>query len=718
MSASSAQRTGMEKPREPDLSFTQNRELSWLRFNERILEKARDRSEPLLERLRFLSIFSNNLDEFLMVRGGTLSNREARGDRTRDQKSGLTPRERLEGIWAALPALAEERELAFSQLERELLEQGIIRTRPNGLTPKEREMLALRFQCECLPLFAPVAVGRRHPLPPLKSASLCVGALLEDDGKRSLGLAPVPKGLPPFLVLARKPFRFFLTEDLLSEFGGLLFEGCRVLELCVFSVLRNADLCLDSGGADYAAELRDLLEQRETLAPVCLKARAEQGGALLSMLEAAFGLNGRTMLAASAPLDLSWQALFAQSVGSQTAGAFLYPPHRPVVPRWAQGGAALEQVLRRDRLLSYPYESFEVFLGLLFEAAEDESVLSIRMTVYRLAEDSRVAAALLKAAGRGCEVTVLVELQARFDEERNAGWAERLRRAGCTVLYGVEGLKVHAKLLLITRRQGERLSAITQIGTGNYHERTAKQYADLSFVTADPVIGADAARFFRSLALSRPGGEYRKLVAAPKDLRARLFALIDGEIRKAEAGGAGHIILKVNSLSERGIIDRLSAASCAGVKVELIVRGVCCLLPGVAGKTENITVTSVVGRFLEHSRIYCFGDGEERRIWISSADLMGRNLFGRAELACPIEDPSLKDRLSGLLDLMLRDNVGARRLSPDGRYRPIPNAGGPPLIDCQAALAEDAAKRESKQPKPSHRTPRPGRSAPPLPPRQ
>lgn len=698
----------MGKTGGPDLSYTQNRELSWLRFNARVLEEAEDSSVPLFDRFRFLSIFSENLDEFLMVRAGRLLDRRARGERTRDQKSGLTPGERLGLILAELPALSAGRDEVFRKLEAELAQRGILRVSAAALSAAERETAGKWFHSAWLPSLTPVEIGRRHPFPELQSGTPGLAALLGGGGRLRLGVMPVPKRLPSLFVLSKQPFRFVLAEDLLTLFADQLFTGRTVLDRCLFSVLRNADLCLEGRGENYARELRGLLAQRELLPPVCLKLSGAGDGALRTFLLRESGLEDGSFLSFQSPLSLSWHTQLAAHLERGAARTMAAPRRRPAVPGWAgRGERVLSQVLKKDRLLSYPYESFEPFLRLLSEAAEDEAVLSIRMTVYRLAERSRVAAMLCKAAARGCEVTVLIELQARFDERSNADWAEQLRKAGCTVIYGLEGLKIHAKILLITRREAGGTATITQIGTGNYNERTASQYTDLSLFTADPAIGADAARFFRNMSLSRPNGTYDKLIVSPCSLQNRLFKEIDEEIRKAKSGRGGHIILKVNSLSERGVIDRLSEASRAGVQVELIVRGICCLLPGIPGKTENVTVTSIVGRFLEHSRIYCFGDGAERKLFLSSADLMDRNLFHRVEIACPVEDPALKKRLSSLLGLMLRDNVKARRLSPDGRYLPVPSDPAAPRADCQRMLAEDAALRRKPERRKAAGRPRP-----------
>ncbi len=680
---------------EVDTRYTQERELSWLRFNERVLAEARDETVPLFERLKFAAIFTSNLDEFFMIRVGSISDMTLSKEHHVDSKSGLTPNQQLQAICKAVPALYKQRDKIVSQLEKRLRACNICALTVDELDGKERKQAERWFRDYAAPVLSPMVVDSHHPFPHLPSKNLTVVLTLRQGGERRFGLVPIPRALPAFCQLEERGLRYLLTEQIVLSFADSLFENCQVEEKHVISVTRNADISPEDEdydvGEDFRAHMLKVLKKRARLAPVRLEVQGSPSDELLDYLCPRLGLGREFVFTSKAPLAMGYVYALEGRLPPESAAALCYPPH---TPRWPaslyQNERMIPQILRRDALLFYPYHSMEPFLHLIKEAANDPAVLSIKITIYRLASTAKLVEYLAAAAENGKDVTVLMELRARFDEQANIAWAQRLEEAGCTILYGFERYKVHSKLCLITRREKGRIQYITQIGTGNYNEKTARLYTDFCLLTASPAIGADAAAFFQNMSTSNLTGEYRQLLAAPHSLKPRLLELMDEEIEKARRGERCGIFIKVNSVTDRELIDKLAQASQAGVPVTLNVRGICCLRPGVPGLTDRIRVFSVVGRFLEHPRIYAFGAGPDASLYIGSADLMTRNTERRVEVACPVTDPAVRRQIKHYVELYCSDNVKARNLGVDGAYAPVPRAEGEPALDAQAALMAEA----------------------------
>jgi len=656
-------------------AYTQNRELSWLRFNRRVLEEAGDSAVPLLERLKFISIFTSNLDEFFMVRVGSLFDLSLVSPEQIDNKTGQTPMEQLEAIYSVVPGLIEIKNRLYTDVAALLREQGICDLAMDELTPEEKHYVSGYYKTRILPVLSPQIVDSHHPFPHLGNKALYVAALLR--GKKggsaapSLGFVPVPGNLGPFLTMPGAPRRFIRMETILEQEAESLFGGYKVDSSCVLCVTRNADLSFDDekfsdSEEDLRSHMSKLLKKRANLAAVRLELSRKIGRDFLKLLKTRIGVEGRQIYVDQAPLDMKYIFSLIGSLPEEVSAPLSFPPYTPHWPEdLDKKGSMIEQVRRRDRLLFFPFDAVDPFLQLLSEAAESPEVISIKITIYRLASSSRIARILCRAAENGKEVTVLMELRARFDEANNISWSRLLEESGCQVIYGVEDYKCHSKLCLITMRRGDRLSYITQIGTGNYNERTNAMYTDLSLMTANEQIGLDGTVFFQNMLVGNLEGAYRHLLVAPAGIKAKLLELIDGEIAK---GPEGYVCIKANSMTEREVMDKLAEASRAGVQIQMILRGICCLRPGIAGQTENVHVTSIVGRYLEHARIYCFGRGREAKLFIASADLMTRNLDHRVEIACPIYDQEVKSQLLWILHTQLEDNVKASSLLPDGSY--------------------------------------------------
>lgn len=670
--------------------FTQNRELSWLRFNDRVLSEATDESVPLLERLKFLAIFSGNLDEFFMIRVGSLFDMKSLKEKVVDNKSGMTPGEQLKAIFAAVRPLYRKRERVFCQVEEQLRAHGLCHLLWDELSKSERKSARQYFETRIRPVLSPQIVDTHHPFPHLANNVLQIGVLLQHKNRPVFGVIPLPSTLPPLWYLPGDGTRFLRLETLVLEHAPQLFAPYTVREKVIFRVTRNADVNPDdevfADESDFRKRMKQVLRQRRRLAPVRLELSAPVSETFSAYFRDRLGLSAAQIYTTKAPMRMDYVYSLLSKLPKSQQTALTYPKFTPVWPAdIRRDESVLRQVEKRDFLLSYPFESMEPFLQMVREAAVDPQVLSIKLTIYRLANHAKLVDSLCAAAENGKEVTVLIELRARFDEQNNIDWSERLEDAGCNVSYGFDFYKVHSKVCLITRRGKTGVQYFTQVGTGNYNENTAKLYTDLSLLTADPRIGEDAAAFFHNMALSNLQGEYRHLLVAPVSLKPTLLRLIDREIAK---GPQGRIAVKINSLTDAQLIAKLSEASCAGVKIRMVIRGICCLLPGIPGKTENITVTSVVGRFLEHSRIYCFGAGADETMYISSADFMTRNTERRVELACPIYDGNIRQRLHTILDAAERDTLKARVLQPDGTYAEK-HRTGPPL-DSQRYLLEQA----------------------------
>ena len=679
--------------------YTQNRELSWLEFNARVLAEAEDETVPLLERFKFLAIFTSNLDEFFMIRVGSLTDMAALEPNRRDTKSGLTAEEQLSRIYAAVEPLYARRDAAFRDVDARLAQEDLCRTSMDELDSSERKYIKRYFNTMIAPVLSPQVVDSHHPFPHLEGKVLHIAVLLSHKKNERLGLIPVPASLPPITFLPNDKRRYLMTEDILLAFADSIFEMYDVLEKTVFCVTRNADVPLDdepfgSEQVDLRKKMERMLRQRRRMAIVRVELSRPVSSHFKECLHKRFEVTDEQIfLSRSAPLRMSYAFSLGDYLSDGRRSRLSDPPFIPQEPAMLPAGQRLlKTALQRDVLLSYPYESMEPFLQMIREAANDPPVLSVRITIYRLASKAKLVEYLCAAAENGKDVTVLIELRARFDEQNNIDWSERLEEAGCKIIYGFEDYKVHSKICLITRRERGGVRYITQVGTGNYNEKTARQYTDVSLVTSSESIGMDAAQFFNNMAMSNLNGRYNRLLVAPTSLKNNILSLMDGEIAK---GSDGYILLKFNSLTDIDMIEKLHEASCAGVTVEMIIRGICCLLPGVPGKTENITVTSIVGRFLEHSRIYVFGRGENEKMYISSADLMTRNTERRVEIACPIDSPAVRARLHDILFAMQHDTVKARVLQPDGSYQKKPSVPEP--ICAQDLLMQQAVSMAREQ---------------------
>ena len=685
--------------------YTQNRELSWLQFNARVLAEAEDENVPLLERFKFLAIFTSNLDEFFMIRVGSLCDMAAVDKEHTDSKSGLTAKEQLHLIYKAVEPLYARRDAAFSDVDSKLSAIGLRRLTMDSLAPDEQKYIRRYFKDIIAPVLSPQIVDSHHPFPHLEGKVLHIAALLSHKKTERLGLLPVPASLPPVVFLPETPSRYILTEDILLSYADHVFEMYDVLEKTVLCVTRNADIQVDDEtfgveGGDFRKKMEKLLRQRRRMAVVRVEINRPISDHFKEHFRSRFEVSdAQIFLSRTAPLKLGYAFSLGEHLPEKKRAFLSDAPFTPQQPAMLSAGQSLlKAALQRDILLSYPYESMEPFLQMIREAANDPAVLAIRITIYRLASKAKLVEYLCAAAENGKDVTALIELRARFDEQNNIDWSERMEEAGCKIIYGFEDYKVHSKICLITRRERGAVRHITQVGTGNYNEKTAKQYTDVSLITADERIGQDAGAFFNNMALGNLSGHYSRLFVAPTSLKNNILALMDEQIAK---GKDGYILLKFNSLTDIDVIAKLREASCAGVTVEMIVRGICCLLPGVPGHTENITVTSIVGRFLEHSRIYVFGRGDEEKMYISSADLMTRNTERRVEIACPIDDPAVRTRLHDILYAMQHDTVKARVLQPDGTYCKKPAVQDP--ICAQDLLMQQAienARKQAAQPAP------------------
>ena len=685
--------------------YTQNRELSWLQFNARVLAEAEDENVPLLERFKFLAIFTSNLDEFFMIRVGSLCDMAAVDKEHTDSKSGLTAKEQLHLIYKAVEPLYARRDAAFSDVDSKLSAIGLRRLTMDSLAPDEQKYIKRYFKDIIAPVLSPQIVDSHHPFPHLEGKVLHIAALLSHKKTERLGLLPVPASLPPIVFLPETPSRYILTEDILLAYADHVFEMYDILEKTVLCVTRNADIQVDDEtfgveGGDFRKKMEKLLRQRRRMAVVRVEINRPISDHFKEHFRSRFEVSdAQIFLSRTAPLKLGYAFSLGEHLPEKKRAFLSDAPFTPQQPAMLSAGQSLlKAALQRDILLSYPYESMEPFLQMIREAANDPAVLAIRITIYRLASKAKLVEYLCAAAENGKDVTALIELRARFDEQNNIDWSERMEEAGCKIIYGFEDYKVHSKICLITRRERGAVRHITQVGTGNYNEKTAKQYTDVSLITADERIGQDAGAFFNNMALGNLSGRYSRLFVAPTSLKNNILALMDEQIAK---GKDGYILLKFNSLTDIDVIAKLREASCAGVTVEMIVRGICCLLPGVPGHTENITVTSIVGRFLEHSRIYVFGRGDEEKMYISSADLMTRNTERRVEIACPIDDPAVRTRLHDILYAMQHDTVKARVLQPDGTYRKKPAVQDP--ICAQDLLMQQAienARKQAAQPAP------------------
>lgn len=669
-----------------------NRELSWLKFNERVLEEAENPEVPLCERMTFVSIYQSNLDEFFRVRVGSLQDQMLISTEIRENKTKMTSAEQIRAIIKEVKKLNQRKDKAYEKLMKKIEEYGITLINHASAKSEEKKFLEKYFMKEIMPLSSPTIVGKRQPFPFLKNGEIYAVVVLETRNKKErIGIIPCSNNMLTRMVeLPGGKGRYMLIEDLILHYIGKVFKGYKVKGKSLLRVVRNADIDADAAydeDLDYREFMEDLMKQRKKLSPVRIDLSREMDETVVDALCRYLDVTPDRVFRSEAPLDVSFVFQLQDLLRRNTE--LFYEKRVPQKsPEFKDGQSILQQITEEDKLLSYPYDSIRPFLKMLTEAAEDDSVISIKMTLYRLAKQSKVIEALCEAAENGKEVVVLVELRARFDEENNIRWSRMLEEAGCQIIYGLEHYKVHSKLCLITRRGANGIQYITQIGTGNYNEKTARLYTDLSLMTANEQIGMDAARVFQALAKGEVVEDMEHLLVAPKCLQSKVIEKIEEQIQKQKNGETAYIGLKMNSLTDKRIIDKLIDASKAGVKIDMIVRGICCLIPGVEGETENIHVISVVGRFLEHSRIYIFGNGEEAQYYIGSADFMTRNTVKRVEVAAPVYSERLKKRLQDLFDLMLSDNKKARKEDAKGAYSVVECKGQP--INSQELLYQEA----------------------------
>ena len=658
-------------------SIYMNRELSWLKFNERVLEEAENTEVPLCERLTFASIYQSNLDEFFMVRVGSLYDQTLLDKKIRENKTGMTSQEQIDAILKRTKQINKRKEAVYEELMERVAEQGIRILRFNELDEEGAAYLERYFESEIAPLISPTVVGRRQPFPFLRNKEIYAVAVLGSKGKKDrLGIIPCTSNIFGRLIaVPGMQGTYMLAEELILHFAPAVFKGYKIKSKSLLRITRNADIDADAlydEDLDYREFMEGLIKQRKKLAPIRLELSRDIDKKGIAVLCEYLELDESHVFISSTPLDLSFVFQIQDLLRKHTE---LYFPKRTPQrsDQFQDGKSIIEQIREEDKLLSYPYESIRPFLHLLTEAAEDPDVISIKMTLYRVAKQSKVVEALIEAAENGKEVVVLVELRARFDEENNIGWSRLLEDAGCQVIYGLDGYKVHSKLCLITRKNGGQVEYITQIGTGNYNEKTSRLYTDLSLMTANVEIGLEASNVFQALSKGEVVEHSEHLLVAPKCLQNKVLAMLDEEIAHARNGEEAYAGFKLNSLTDKKIIDKLIEASEAGVKIDMVVRGICCLIPGVEGKTENIRIISIVGRFLEHSRIYIFGNSKRRKYYIASADFMTRNTVRRVEVAAPVYDERLQNKLQDMFDIMLADNQKARYLDAEGNYHRVIN---------------------------------------------
>ena len=654
-----------------------NRELSWLKFNERVLEEAENPEVPLCERLTFASIYQSNLDEFFMVRVGSLYDQTLLDKKICENKTGMTSQEQIDAILKQTKLINKRKEAVYEELMARVTEQGIRILRFNELDEDGARYLEGYFKSEIAPLISPTVIGRRQPFPFLKNKEIYAVAVLGAKGKKDrLGIIPCTSNIFGRLIaVPGMPGTYMLAEELILHFAPVVFKGYKIKSKSLLRITRNADIDADAlydEDLDYREFMAGLIKQRKKLAPIRLELSRDMDKKGIAVLCEYLELDENHVFMSSTPLDLSF--VFQIQDLLRKNPELYFPKRTPQKSdQFQDGKSIIAQIKEEDKLLSYPYESIRPFLHLLTEAAEDPNVISIKMTLYRVAKQSKVVEALIEAAENGKEVVVLVELRARFDEENNIEWSRRLEDAGCQVIYGLDGYKVHSKLCLITRKNAGQVEYITQIGTGNYNEKTSRLYTDLSLMTSNVEIGLEASNVFQALSKGEVVEHTRHLLVAPKCLQNKVLDMLDEEIAHARNGEEAYAGFKLNSLTDKKIIDKLIEASEAGVKIDMIIRGICCLIPGVEGKTENIRIISIVGRFLEHSRIYIFGSKERRKYYIASADFMTRNTVRRVEVAAPVYNDKLKTKLQEMFDVMLSDNQKARKLEADGNYHRVSN---------------------------------------------
>ena len=679
-----------------DLSYTQNRELSWLEFNKRVLDEATDETVPLLERLKFLSIFSTNLDEFFMVRVGSLYDQMLIKPKKKDNKSNMTAREQLEAIFYKVNELEPMKDIAYKNIMLELMEYGVEQINFRSASIEEQQYLQEYFKREIKPLVFPTIIDKKNPFPFLKNKEIYCAVQLQSKSNVKLGIIPASGQFNRVIRLSGGN-RFILAEDLILHFAPSIFKNYKVVDKTLFRLTRNADITVEEGLYDQDFDFREAMEElckkRKKLHPVRMQLSETFSQPALQFLCKKLDLDENHIFYLKTPLDLSFTGIIRDMLDKPELKFDKLVPQKSASV--ADNMAMMPQIKRHDILLSYPYETIKPFIQLLNEAANDSRVTEIKITLYRLAKNSMVIDALCDAAENGKQVTVLVELRARFDEENNINWSRRLQEAGCHIMYGPRELKVHSKLLLITRQNNGKTEYITQVGTGNYNEKTSTLYTDLSLMTANQDIGNEAQLLFEALMENRLIEQSQHLLIAPLCLQNKVLEMIEEEITHVRNGEEGYIGIKINSLCDKVIMDKLVEASKAGVKIDMVIRGINSLAAGVSGETENIKVISIVGRYLEHSRIYIFGTKKRSKIYISSADFMTRNTVRRVEVAAPLYNARIKQRVWNMFETLLNDNVKARNQLPDGTY--IRAISEHPPLDAQRFFFEEAYRKAEKK---------------------
>ena len=672
--------------------YIDNRELSWLKFNERVLEEADCESTPLLERLKFISIFTTNLDEFFMVRVGTLNDYMKFIPDYSDDKTGMSAKEQLLEIYKNSETLYRLRDYVFKKLDASLRENNINFEKMSNLDENKIKKVEKYFKRNILPVLSPQIIDVWHPFPFIPNKKLHIAVHLENKKNKLIGIIPVPEGIDRIIVLDKEKNSYLLLEDIILYFAQDVFSMYKFIDSTVMCITRNADIDTDleiyDDSTDYRQHMKKLIKNRSKLSPVRIEMQKKMNRDFNKYFMEKLNLKKEQFFISETPLDATYCFSLENFIPEDLKEKLTYTPFTPV--QTVETENMMGEVFEKDVLLHFPFESMKPFLQLIKEASNNPNVKAIKMTLYRISKESKLAGYLINAAENGKEVTVLMELRARFDEENNIEWAQKLEEAGCRVIYGTDRFKVHSKICLITYKDEDKFKYITQIGTGNYNEKTAKIYTDLSFMTSDEEIGVDADKFFKNMAMGNLSGIYKKLWVAPIGFKRNIIASIEEEIKKCEEGQTGTVIIKCNSFTDKDIIKTLIRASEKGVQVTLIVRGICCLIPGITGKTDNIKVISIVGRFLEHSRIYAFGSKEERKIYISSGDMMTRNTEHRVEISCPITSEENKNKIEHILEVIMKDNVKARILQNDKKYTKLFSKEDEESINSQLVFMKEA----------------------------
>ena len=683
------------------LDYIENREISWLKFNERVLEEAVSEDNPLLERLKFLAIFTSNFDEFFMVRVGTMNDYIKYVPDYVDGKTGMNAREQLEKIYEISNRLYQKRDKVFENLMKLLEKENLKKEKIKDLSKKELSYLEKYFFNNIFPMLSPLIIDTWHPFPFIPNKQLNVIVYLSNKKKEVLGMIPVPNNMERVIMIDKELGRYVLLEEVILHFVKNIFSMYELKESSIMSVTRNMDIETDvenyDENLDYRQYMKQIVKTRNKLEPLRMEIQSRISEKFLDALLQRLNLSEEQVFTFNCPINLSYLFNISSFLPPNVTTKLSYSAFSPVVhPIADKKHSVIDFIEKKDLLLFYPFESMKPFLNLIKEASEREDVQSIKITLYRISKDSKLAEYLINAVENGKDVTVLMELRARFDETNNIEWAQKLEEAGCRVIYGMDKFKVHSKICLITYKDENEFKYITQIGTGNYNEKTAKIYTDLSFITSDEEIGVDADKFFKNMAMGNLYGMYKKLWIAPVGFKCNIIKSIEEEIKKCEEGKEGVVIIKCNSFTDKDIIKELIKASEKGVKIILIIRGICCLIPEIIGKTSNIIVISIVGRFLEHSRIYAFGTKEERKIYISSGDMMTRNTEHRVEISCPITSQESKDKIEHILEVIMKDNTKARVLQNSKRYlRLIPKIGEESINSQETFMKEVYENRET-----------------------